>query len=158
MFKSSNLLEMLGIHPNKTTPQIEKIAGISLPSALMKGILELVQLGVFFLSVLKLLFSGVLPFFLLLGPIGFFNSLMNSFMQGLTVYFYFIANLNLAVATINLFPIPTLDGGLILYAVIEKIRKKPMSIALEVLIHRLINILLWLTFIQLVLNDLKRFA
>ena len=79
-----------------------------------------------------------------------------SFLQGLVVFLYFISSLSFAVALINLFPIPGLDGGSIMYALIEKIRGKPVSVGMEVLLHRLIFIVFCLVLVQLLLNDLQR--
>lgn len=110
----------------------------------------------FFIAVLIQLVSGVLPFSILLGPLGLFAASVASLAQGVFVFLYFIASFSLAVALINLFPVPGLDGGSIVYVIIEKIRGKPVSIALEVLLHRLMLILCVVILIQLLMNDLGR--
>ena len=76
--------------------------------------------------------------------------------QGVVVFIFFIASFSLAVAVVNLFPVPGLDGGSILYSIIEKIRGKPMSVALEVLIYQLMFIAFCLLLVHLVTNDLTR--
>ncbi len=83
----------------------------------------------------------MIPFAVLLGPIGLLAASAGSFMQGLAVFLYFIASLSLAVGLVNLFPIPGLDGGSIIYALVEKIRGKPVPIAWELLLHRLAMII-----------------
>jgi len=108
--------------------------------------------------VLKQVLSGTVPFLLLLGPLGLLMTMVHSFLQGLAVFLYFIANLNLAVAIVNLLPLPGLDGGAIVYTCIEKIRGKPISVALEVLLHRLAMIALCVLFIQLIMNDVQRYV
>ena len=70
----------------------------------------------------------------------------------------FLVMLNINLAIINLFPVPVLDGGHILKAIIERIRKKPLSVrtleytttAFAVL---LISFMLYVSF-----NDAKRFS
>ncbi len=73
------------------------------------------------------------------------------------VFLFFIANLSLVVALVNLFPIPGLDGGSILYTVLEKIRGKPISVAMEVLLYRFVLIAFSITLVHLLMNDLNRF-
>lgn len=74
------------------------------------------------------------------------------------MFLYFIASLSLTVGFVNLLPVPGLDGGSMVYVLLEKIRGKPISIAMEVLLHRLALILFMLIFVQLILNDLARYA
>ena len=46
---------------------------------------------------------------------------------GLSAFLSFLAMISISLGIINLVPIPILDGGLILFLVIEAIRKKPLS-------------------------------
>jgi regulator of sigma E protease len=70
----------------------------------------------------------------------------------------FLVLLNINLTIINLLPIPVLDGGHILMAIIEKIRRRPLSIkfveytttGFAVL---LISFMLYVTFF-----DIKRFS
>ncbi|MFH1363607.1 MAG: site-2 protease family protein, partial [Candidatus Omnitrophota bacterium] len=48
-----------------------------------------------------------------------------------------MAALNVSLAIINLFPIPVLDGGHLLFLLIEKIRKKTLSEKTEEFVTRL---------------------
>ncbi|RMX22108.1 peptidase [Legionella jordanis] len=125
--------------------------------AILHALKKVWQLLVFFLVMIKLLLTGVLPFALLLGPIGLLSISAQSFLQGLAVFLNFIGTLGLAVAVINLFPIPGLDGGSIVYALIEKIRGKPVSKEMEILLQQLFAIVFVIVMIQLLLNDAKRY-
>lgn len=153
--QARSLLSVLGISPDLSLVELVNQSP-SFLAAMGASITAMSHLLYFFMIILKQLITGVVPFSLLLGPLGLFAVSVASFTQGLAVYFYFIASLSSAVAVINLFPIPGLDGGSILYALIEKIRGKPISIALELLIYRLVMIALSLLFVQLMLNDLSR--
>ncbi len=155
--KETSLLTSMGITPNTSASNIQYVEGISLWSASQQAGLQICEIFNFFISMLQKLLTGTLPFMLLLGPIGFFSAMMDSFFQGLVVFLSFIAHLSVSMIVINLLPIPGLDGGSIVYALIEKIRGKPVSTAFEVLLHRLIFIALSLVFIQLLLNDLHRY-
>ncbi|MBN2511192.1 MAG: site-2 protease family protein [Spirochaetales bacterium] len=46
---------------------------------------------------------------------------------GLTTIFQFISFISVALCFMNLLPLPAVDGGMILYNVVEWIRKKPLS-------------------------------
>jgi regulator of sigma E protease len=47
--------------------------------------------------------------------------------MGISEFFYFIAVISVNIGLINLFPIPALDGGHLLFSVVEMIRRKPLS-------------------------------
>jgi len=89
------------------------------------------------------------------GPVGILANAVNSDYR-LALSFLVLLNINLAI--INLLPIPVLDGGHILMAIIEKIRRRPLSIkfveytttGFAVL---LISFMLYVTFF-----DIKRFS
>lgn len=155
--KDRNLLTALGIKANPRA-SYERIAADSLIHAMGLASQELAHISYFFVMVIKKLVTGVIPFSLLLGPIGLFAASINSLTQGLVVFLSFIATLSMAVAWVNLIPLPGLDGGSIVYALIEKIRGKPVSVAMEVLLHRLVVIVFVLVLVQLVMNDLNRLA
>ena len=151
-----SLLETLGIEPDISPKTRHIVAGLSVLPACQQAFMQLMGLLCFFMMVLKQLLTGHLPFGLLIGPFGALSLMIHSFFQGVSVFLYFIANLSLAVALINVLPIPGLDGGSMVYAVIEKIQGKPISIAMEILLHRLIMILFFVILVQLLLSDLKR--
>lgn len=153
--KTRSLLTSLGITPNLKA-DFHLVQSPSIGAAMHKANEVIGYLLYFFLMILKQLFTGVLPFSLLLGPVGLFAASIASLTQGVVIFFYFIASLSVAVALINLFPIPGLDGGALVYAAVEKIRGRPISVALEVLIYRLMMVVVFLILVQLVLNDFAR--
>jgi len=152
-----SFVSRLGIQPDLAPINRHVVAPLDGLVACQKSFTQMLALFWFFGVMLKLLLTGVIPFTLLLGPLGLFTLMVNSFLQGLAVFLYFLANLSIVVALINCLPIPGLDGGSLLYAGIEKIRGKPISVAMEVLLHRLMFIVLCLVLVQLLLNDVKRF-
>ncbi len=151
------LLGGLGIKPNVSNSAKEQVLRSSFLNACSQAWSQMLSTFLFFILMLKQMFSGAVPFAVLVGPLGIFAAMADSIHQGMVVFLYFIATLSITVAIINLLPIPGLDGGSILYAVVEKVRKKPLSIAMEVLLHRLVTIVFVLLLVQLLLNDLKRY-
>lgn len=151
--RARSLLVSLGITPNSKAVQ-QTLKAASLVDAMQQANNTIGHYLYFFLIILKQLFTGVIPFSVLLGPVGLFAVSIASLTQGFMVFLYFIASLGVAVAFINIFPIPGLDGGSILYAAIEKIRGEPISVPLEILIYRLMMIAMFLILVQLLKNDI----
>ncbi|CEG57713.1 M50 family metallopeptidase [Legionella fallonii] len=153
--REKSLLASIGITPNPSATS-DIMRSTSMLAAIRQANDAITQMIYFFMMILKQLFSGVIPFSILLGPIGIFAASIISLKQGIVVFMFFIASFSLAVALVNLFPIPGLDGGSILYAIIEKIRGKAMSVAMEVLLYQLMFIAFCLLLVHLVTNDLSR--
>ena len=151
-----SLLSTLGIEPNVSNTARYVVYGLSPLAACQQAGVTLMDMLYFFIVVLKQLITGLLPFGVLLGPLGALSLIIHSFFQGVAVFLNVIALLSLAVAVINILPIPGLDGGSIIYALVEQIVGKPISIAMEILLHRLIMILFFVILVQLLLSDLKR--
>ncbi len=153
--REKSLLGSMGISPNLSAAS-GVMRSSSLLGAMHQANTAIVHMMKFFMMILKQLFSGVIPFAILLGPIGIFAASIASLKQGIVVFIFFIASFSLAVAVVNLLPVPGLDGGSILYSIIEKIRGKPMSVAMEVLIYQLMFIAFCLLLFHLLMNDLTR--
>ena len=154
--KSANILSALGVEPNLSKALQEDRAGQNYGSALSAASKQILDLIVNYSLIIKQIVLGHIPLFCLIGPISFFVNFIHSFLMGLAMIFFALAHLSVAMALTNLLPIPSFDGGLILYALLEKIRGKPISIAAELLLHRLVNIGLCVLFAQLLANDLSR--
>ncbi|ARG99584.1 M50 family metallopeptidase [Legionella micdadei] len=155
--KKDTLLSALGIEAVPANVSNSFVVGQSFMDSIRHAFEQILYLLVFFLVMLKQLITGMIPFSVLLGPLGLFSVSITSFLQGTAVFLSFIASLSLAVGFVNLFPIPGLDGGSIVYSLVEKIRGKPMSIAVEVLLYRLAFIVFAVLLIQLLMNDLQRY-
>ena len=61
------------------------------------------------------------------GPLGIAQTSGAMARQGLETYIYFIAVISTAVGLLNLFPIPALDGGHLVFYAYEAVRGKPPS-------------------------------
>jgi regulator of sigma E protease len=107
--------------------------------------------------VLHKMLTGIISWKSLGGPFTIFKAAVLSADQGFVVYVNFLALLSISVATINVFPLPGLDGAQLVYLLIERIRGKPVSVAMQVLLFRLGAMLLFLLMIQVVMNDMLRF-
>jgi len=65
------------------------------------------------------------------GPLGITIFLANAASYGAGFFLYFIGILSVLLAVFNLFPIPALDGGKLIFLLIEKIKGKPVSVKWE---------------------------
>jgi len=65
------------------------------------------------------------------GPIGITVFLANAASYGIGFFLYFIGIISVFIAIFNLFPIPALDGGKLVFLLIEKIKGKPVSVKVE---------------------------
>ncbi|OGZ65883.1 MAG: hypothetical protein A3C50_00795 [Candidatus Staskawiczbacteria bacterium RIFCSPHIGHO2_02_FULL_43_16] len=75
--------------------------------------------------------QGVPPEAQLAGPVGITIFLSKAADYGVGFFLYFIGSLSVLLAIFNLFPIPALDGGKLLFLIIEKIQKKPVPVNWE---------------------------
>lgn len=67
----------------------------------------------------------------LAGPVGITIFISRAADYGLGFFLYFIGSLSVLLAIFNLFPIPALDGGKLLFLTIEKVMKKPVPVNWE---------------------------
>ena len=73
------------------------------------------------------LVTGKLGLNTISGPVGIAQGAGDSGRGGLVSYLFFLALVSISLGTLNLLPIPMLDGGHLLYYVLEIIRGKPVS-------------------------------
>jgi len=78
----------------------------------------------------------------LAGPVGITIFLANAAGYGAGFFLYFIGSLSVLVAIFNLFPIPALDGGKMLFLVIEKIMGRPVPVKWEQIVTVIFFVLL----------------
>jgi regulator of sigma E protease len=62
------------------------------------------------------------------GPIGIFNVIMKLLQQDFRALLWFMVFLNVNLAIMNLLPIPILDGGHIVFSILEAVQRKPINI------------------------------
>ncbi len=70
---------------------------------------------------------GKLPMQSISGPVGIAQGAGESARGGLVYYLSFLALVSISLGVLNLLPIPMLDGGHLLYYLIELIRRRPLS-------------------------------
>jgi regulator of sigma E protease len=89
------------------------------------------------------------------GPVGIAVLTGQVVSMGFAYILQFAALLSLNLAVINILPIPALDGGRILFLIIEKIKGRPAKQQTEALIHNIGFILLIGLIILVTFKDIK---
>lgn len=108
------------------------------------------------LLVIGYLFTGKLGLSSLSGPVGIFNVVGQSAKAGFINLIYLTGFISLNVGFMNLLPIPALDGGRILFLLIEKIKGSKVDVKVENTIHTIGFALLMVLMVVITFNDILR--
>lgn len=138
--------------------------GIGIGSDIEKGILPAIKYAfVKFASlitqmimVIGYLVTGKLGISSLSGPVGIFNVVGESAKAGFINLIYLTGFISLNVGFMNVLPIPALDGGRILFLIIEKIKGSKVDIKVENTIHAVGFALLMILMVVITFNDIIR--
>lgn len=106
--------------------------------------------------ILKNLIFGNLTIDMLSGPVGIYNVLYQSIDLGLVGFLYTISILSIAIAVINLVPIPPTDGFFIVIKSLESILCAKFSKRYLILLQHITLILIFLLLVNVTLNDIKK--
>jgi regulator of sigma E protease len=90
------------------------------------------------------------------GPITIFESAGAALNNGIMPFFSFLAFLSISIGIINIIPIPGLDGGHLLFQMIEFIIRRPLGQRVQILLYRFGLIALLLLMMQALMNDVMR--
>lgn len=136
--------------------------GIGLGDTVSKGLfasikyafVKFISLIVQMILVIVNLCIGKLGLSSLSGPVGIFNVVGESAKAGFVDLIYLLGFISLNVGFMNLLPIPALDGGRILFLIIEKIKGSKVDVKVENTIHTIGFALLMLLMLVITFNDI----
>ncbi len=92
------------------------------------------------------------------GPVGIAILTGQFAKQGVVPLLQFMAVLSINLAVINFLPIPALDGGRVVFLLIEKVRRKALRPKLEAMIHQIAFLSLILLVILVTFRDLVKYG
>lgn len=92
----------------------------------------------------------------IVGPVGIYGLFDNVKQFGLGYIFYFVAVLSLNLAFINIFPLPALDGGRIIFILTEILSGKKMNYEREEVIHKIGFAFLFILLVLITVKDFSR--
>lgn len=110
----------------------------------------------------SMLFKGQVKKEQVSGPVGIVNLINQGYttnskygLEGIAkVFLHFVMFLSFNLGVVNLFPIPALDGGRLVFLLIEAIRRKPLNREVEGVIHLVGLGLLMVLMVFLLFNDI----
>lgn len=92
------------------------------------------------------------------GPVGIATLTGQAARMGFAYVLQFAAMLSINLAIINFLPFPALDGGRVLFLIIEKIKGSPVKHELEAIIHNIGFALLMVLILIVTFKDLAKFG
>ena len=157
--RNGDLLGQIGVHlaPRGKYPDEYVFRHEHTPwSALRRSLEETVNYSIFIVKSLGKLLIGELSTKNLSGPITIAKVAGESGRAGLDNFVRFVAILSIMLGVMNLLPIPVLDGGHLMYFVIEIVKGSPVSDSFQLASYKiglamLVSLMLLATF-----NDLSR--
>ncbi|MGQ0286967.1 sigma E protease regulator RseP [Pasteurellaceae bacterium 22721_9_1] len=124
--------------------------------ALWKGVEKTGQLAWLTIKVIGKLFTGDLSLNNLSGPISIAQGAGVSSQIGFIYYLSFMALISVNLGIMNLFPLPVLDGGHLVFLAAEGIRGKPISERIQHICYRVGAVLLLTLTAFALFNDFLR--
>lgn len=145
-------IQQIGVVWGTETIFQRESVGQIIPYAVDESYRQVTQIA----TVLKGLFTGNLSPKLLGGPVMIGDVVMDAFKSGFFVLLEITAIISINLAVFNLLPLPVLDGGQLMFLLIETIRRRPVSIKVvekvqQVGFFLIIGMLIFVTF-----NDVSR--
>lgn len=124
--------------------------------ALQKSVEKTAQLCLLTVKIIGKLFAGDLSLSNLGGPISIAKGAGVSSEIGLVYYLSFMALISVNLGMMNLFPLPVLDGGHLLFLVAEAVRGKPLSQRIQNISYRIGAALVLMLMAFAIFNDFLR--
>ena len=124
--------------------------------ALQKGVEKTAQLAWLTIKVIGKLLTGDLSLTNLSGPISIAKGAGASSEIGLVYYLGFLALISVNLGIMNLFPLPVLDGGHLVFLAAEGLMRKPVSERIQEMSYRIGAFLLLVLTSFALFNDFLR--
>lgn len=106
---------------------------------------------------LGMLVTGKVSMDELSGPVGIFNYTYEAAEKGVAILLKWAAILSINLGIINLLPLPALDGGRLVFLLLEALRGRPVDPQKEGMVHFLGFAFLMLLILVITWNDIQRF-
>lgn len=90
------------------------------------------------------------------GPVSIFETAGSASLAGLTALLQFMGFMSVALGVLNILPVPALDGGYLLFFIIEAACGRPLSQRWQALLINLGMLLLVMLILYATTNDILR--
>ena len=126
--------------------------------AFPEGLNEVLQAPVLFFTSIKQIILGKIAFKDSFGgPIKIAQYATESASYGFLSYIYFLANLSMALATINILPFPALDGGHLTIMLVESVIRREIPNKAKIIIQQAGFLLILALMAFVIYNDIAHF-
>lgn len=149
----------IGIAPKIDHEALDKLlVNVSYPAgtALLKAFDKTGDMTIFTLRMLGKMVMGEVSLKNVSGPITIADYAGQSAQMGIIAYLGFLALISVSLAVLNLLPIPVLDGGHLMYYVIEIVRGAPLSEKAMVVGQQIGMAMLLTLMVLAIYNDIYR--
>jgi regulator of sigma E protease len=116
------------------------------------------ELAAFTVAAAKKMIAGQISSKNLSGPITIAKVAAASARSGLEAYISFLALLSISLGVLNLFPIPVLDGGHLMYLLVEAVKGSPVSERAQMVGYQIGLVILIGVMMLAFYNDIQRLA
>ena len=157
--ESGEKIGKIGIGPQIDRHELEKLlVEISYPpaTAMLKAIDKTWEISVFTLQMLWKMVAGEVSWKNVSGPITIADYAGKSAQMGLASYLGFLALISISLGVLNLLPIPMLDGGHLMYYVVEIVKGSPLSVKATEIGQQVGMLLLFTLMVFAIYNDVSR--
>lgn len=125
-------------------------------TALVMGVEKTGQMIALTLDAIRKMIVGIISVKNLSGPITIAKVAGDSAASGLETFISFLAYLSISLGILNLLPIPMLDGGHLMYYMIELVRGRPVSERTQLLGLKIGMAILFSLMALAIINDIAR--
>jgi regulator of sigma E protease len=145
---------IVGIYPRVIVPTM--LVKRSAPEAFRKSLEKNWESGTMVLRTLSGIATGKIKMKALSGPIGIVQMIAGSLRQSVQKFLEFMALLNTNLAVLNILPLAITDGGLVVFLLLEAVRRKPLSLNTQHIINRVGISFFLLLFLFVTFQDIIR--
>jgi regulator of sigma E protease len=142
--------------PDEVRNRLLVVERLGLLEAIQAGISRTWDMSVLSLRVMGKMLIGEATLETISGPLGIADIAGRSLVLGLSSFLAFLALVSLSLAILNLLPVPVLDGGHLLFYLIEVLRRRPLSDQAQMFAQRVGMSLLLALMALALFNDLTR--
>ena len=149
----------IGIAPQIDQNELQKLlVEISYPpgTAIVRAIDKTWETSVFTLQMLWKMMAGEVSWKNVSGPITIADYAGKSAQMGFSSYLAFLALISISLGVLNLLPIPMLDGGHLMYYVVEIVKGSPLSVRATEIGQQVGMLLLFTLMAFAIYNDVSR--
>ncbi len=157
--ENGNEIGKIGIAPQVNHAELEKLlVTVSYPvgAAIFKAIDKTWETTILTFQMLGKMIVGDVSWKNISGPISIADYAGQTAQMGLAAYIGFLALISVSLAVLNLLPIPVLDGGHLMYYLIEIVKGTPLSEKAMIIGQQIGMAMLFTLIIFAIYNDLHR--